>query len=73
MTKFKTKENTFTITANNNGTFTIKCKNPNCNALNYTQGTVQDIANHLKKLLTSTLISMNENECKTITFTLKAN
>ena len=73
MTKFKIKENTFTITANKNDTFTIKCESPTCNSINFNQGTAQEISTHIKRLLTSTLMSMHENNCKTITFTLKAN
>lgn len=73
MSKFTRKTNTFTITANENGTFSIECKNQHCSCLNYVGGSHYAVDSHLKKLIASTLLSMPENNCKSITFTITAN
>lgn len=72
MTKFSRKENTFTITDNKNGTYSVNCQNPNCTCLNFIGGSVYATSSHLYILLVSTLVSMPENNCKTLTFTITA-
>ena len=72
MTKFARKEVAFTITANRNETFSVKCQNSNCPHLNFIGGSVYATSSQLYKLLVSTLQSMPENKCKTLTFQITA-
>lgn len=73
MSKFDLKKNTFTITENENGTFTFESINPHSSCLNYVGGSADAVSSHFKKLLTNTLQRLTENRCKSITFIITTN
>ncbi len=63
MSKFDNKSTTIRITANAD-TFNLICDDNEL--LNYLAGSPYALCNHFSKVLLQTLLSMKENQCKTI-------
>lgn len=63
MSKFDTKSTTIRITAEA-GTFNFEIEQ--CETLNYLAGSPYALGRHVYKLIVNTLLSMEENQCKTI-------
>lgn len=63
MTKFKIKKTKLQITINND-TFNLISKD--IESLNYIAGSPYALCSHIYKVMLNTLLSMKENDCKTI-------